>query len=82
MLKHVMEPLHERQIEALRKASNISTFYLFLEMNDFAINLATKSGRKDEMEKLARDSAARRENNSDAFPKIIRFGVMGWVPKN
>jgi len=54
MLKHVMEPLHERQIEALRKASNISTFYLFLEMNDFAINLATKSGRQDEMEKLAR----------------------------
>jgi len=54
MLKHVMEPLHERQIDALRKASNISTFYLFLEMNDFAINLATKSGRKDEMEKLAR----------------------------
>ena len=54
MLKHVMEPLHERQIEALRKASNISTFYLFLEMNDFAINLATKGGREDEMEKLAR----------------------------
>ncbi len=49
-----MEPLHERQIEALRKASNISTFYPFLEMNDFAINPATKGGRKDEMEKLAR----------------------------
>ena len=54
MLKRVMEPLHERQIEALRKASNISTFHLFFEMNDFAINLATKGGRKDEMEKLAR----------------------------
>jgi hypothetical protein len=49
-----MEPLRKRQIEALRKASGISTFYLFLDMSDFILNLATKGGRKDEMEKLAR----------------------------
>ncbi len=49
-----MEPLHERQIEALRKVSGISTFYVFLDMSDFVLNLATKGGRKDEMEKLAR----------------------------
>ena len=49
-----MEPLHERQIEALRKASGISTFEFFLDMNDFMLNLATKGGRKDEMAKLAR----------------------------
>ena len=49
-----MVPLHKRQIEALRKASGISTFYVFLDMNDFILNLATKGGRKDEMEKLAR----------------------------
>ncbi len=54
MLRRVMEPLHERQIEALRKASGISTFYVFLDMSDFVLNLATKGGRKDEMEKLAR----------------------------
>ena len=49
-----MEPLQERQIEALRRASGISTFKIFLEMNDFMLDLATKGGRKDEMEKLAR----------------------------
>ncbi len=49
-----MEPLHERQIKALRKASGISTFYVFLDMNDFFLSLATKGGRKDEMKKLAR----------------------------
>ena len=54
VLRHVMEPLRKRQIEALRKASGISTFYLFLDMSDFILNLATKGGRKDEMEKLAR----------------------------
>jgi len=48
-----MEPLHERQIEALRKASGISTFKIFLDMNDFMLNLATKGGRKDEMAKQA-----------------------------
>lgn len=46
--------MHERQIEALRKASGISTFYVFLDMNDFILNLATKGERKEEMEKLAR----------------------------
>ena len=46
--------MHERQIESLRKASGISTFYVFLDMNDFILNLATKGGRKEEMEKLAR----------------------------
>jgi hypothetical protein len=49
-----MEPLSERQIEALRKASGISTFKIFLEMNDFMLDLATKGGRRDKMEKLAR----------------------------
>ncbi len=49
-----MEPLHERQIEALRKVSEISTFYIFLDMSDFILDLATKGGRRDEMEKLAR----------------------------
>jgi hypothetical protein len=47
-----MEPLTDRQIEALRKASGISTFKIFLSMNDFMLNLARKSGRKDEMKKL------------------------------
>jgi hypothetical protein len=50
----VMEPLHERQIEPLRRASGISTFKILLDMNDFILDLATKGGRKDEMEKLAR----------------------------
>ena len=49
-----MEPLHERQIKALRKASGISTFLIMLDMSDFFLNLATKGGRKDEMEKLTR----------------------------
>jgi hypothetical protein len=47
-----MEPLTDRQIEALRKASGISTFKIFLSMNDFMLNLATKGERKDEMKKL------------------------------
>ena len=54
VIRRVREPLHERQIESLRKASGISTFYVFLDMNDFILNLATKGGRKEEMEKLAR----------------------------
>jgi hypothetical protein len=49
----VMEPLTERQIKALRKASGITTFKIFLNMNDFMLNLATKGGRRKEMEKLA-----------------------------
>ena len=49
-----MEPLDERQIRALRNASGITTFKIFLDMNDFMLDLATKGGRKDEMEKLAR----------------------------
>ena len=50
----VTEPLDERQIRALRKASGITTLKIFLDMNDFMLDLATKGGRKDEMEKLAR----------------------------
>jgi len=50
----MMEPLDERQIRALRKASGITTLKIFLDMNDFMLDLATKGGRKDEMEKLAR----------------------------
>ena len=49
-----MEPLSERQIRALRKASGMSTFKVFLDMNDFLLDLATKGGRKSEMKKLAR----------------------------
>jgi len=49
-----MEPLDERQIRALRNASGITTLKIFLDMNDFMLDLATKGGRKDEMEKLAR----------------------------
>ena len=49
-----MEPLRERQIKALRKASGISTFLVMLDMSDFFLNLATKGGRKDELEKLTR----------------------------
>ncbi len=49
-----MEPLHERQIEALRKASGIATLYVMMDMSDFMLDLATKGGRRDEMEKLAR----------------------------
>jgi hypothetical protein len=49
-----MEPLHEQQIEALRKAKGIRTFKFYLSMCDFALDLATKGGRKDEMQKLAR----------------------------
>ncbi len=49
-----MEPLDQRQIKALRKASGIATFKMMLDMNDFVLDLATKGGRRDEMEKLAR----------------------------
>jgi len=49
-----MEPPDQRQIRALRKASRIATFKMMLDMNDFMLDLATKGGRKDEMEKLAR----------------------------
>lgn len=49
-----MEPLTKRQVEALRKASAMSTFKVFLDLNDFLLNLATKGGRKSEMKKLAR----------------------------
>lgn len=49
-----MEPLDQRQIKALRKTSSIATFKMMLEMSDFMLDLATKGGRKDEMEKLAR----------------------------
>ncbi len=38
----------------MRKASRIATFKMMLDMNDFMLDLATKGGRKDEMEKLAR----------------------------
>ncbi len=49
-----MEPLRERQIKALRKASGISTLYVMMDMSDFVLDLATKGGRRDEMRKLAR----------------------------
>ena len=49
-----MEPLHERQIQALRKASGISTVYIMMDMSDFMLDLATRGGRRIEMERLAR----------------------------
>lgn len=49
-----MDSLDERQIKALRKASGVSTFKFMLDMNDFILDLATKGGRKEEFEKLAR----------------------------
>ena len=58
-----MEPLNERQIKALRKASGITTFKIFLDMNDFMLDLATKGGRKDEMEKLARVVYGKNQNH-------------------
>jgi hypothetical protein len=48
-----MEPLHERQIGASRSFRN-KHVQVFLDMSDFMLDLATKGGRKDEMEKLAR----------------------------
>jgi len=41
-----MEPLDERQIKALRKASGITTLKIFLDMNDFLFDLATKGRLK------------------------------------
>ena len=67
-----MEPLNERQIKALRKASGIATFKIFLDMNDFMLDLATKGGRKDEMEKLAR-GRLRQESKSQGLQKNIAF---------
>ncbi len=58
-----MEPLDERQIKALRKASGITTFKIFLDMKDFMLDLATKGGRKDEMEKLARVVYGKNQNH-------------------
>jgi len=58
-----MEPLNERQIKALRKPSGIATFKIFLDMNDFILDLATKGGRKDEMEKLARVVYGKNQNH-------------------
>ncbi len=54
MLRRVMEPLHERQIAALRRTSGIRTVYVMMDMSDFILNLATRGGRRDEMERLAR----------------------------
>ena len=55
--------MNERQIEALRKASGITTFKMFLDMNDLMLDLATKGGRKDEMEKLARIVYGTKQNH-------------------
>ncbi len=49
-----MEPLHERQIDALRRASGIRTVYVMMDMSDFILNLATRGGQRGEMERLAR----------------------------
>ncbi len=54
MLEPIMEPLQERQAKALRKTPGITTFYLMMDMSDFMLDLATKGGRRDEMENLAR----------------------------
>jgi hypothetical protein len=66
-----LEPLHPRQIRALRKASGIETFYVFLNMNDFLIDLATKGGRRTEFKKLAEiiDGPIRDSNPRQKPPK-------------
>jgi hypothetical protein len=57
--------LHPRQIRALRRTSGIETFYVFLNMNDFLIDLATKGGRRTEFKKLAEiTNGAVRDSNS------------------
>jgi hypothetical protein len=48
-----LEQLRPRQISALRKTSGIETFYVFLNMNDFLLDLAAKGGRRAEARKLA-----------------------------
>ena len=65
-----MEPLDERQIKALRKASGITTFKIFLDMNDFMLDLATKGGRKHEMEKLAQVVYGKNQNHRVSKTKI------------
>jgi hypothetical protein len=50
----VLEPLTERQIKALRRLSGIATLRVMMNMSDFLLDLATKGGRRDEMEQLAR----------------------------
>jgi hypothetical protein len=55
--------LNERQIEELRKASGVPTFKIFLDMNDFMLDLATKGGRNDEMVKLARIVYGTKQNH-------------------
>ena len=69
----VMEPLDERQIRALRKASGITTLKIFLDMNDFMLDLATKGGRKDEMEKLARIVYGTKQNRRISRKKDCCF---------
>ncbi len=46
--------MHERQIQALRKASGMSTVYVMMDTSDFMLSLATRGGRRIEMERLAR----------------------------
>ena len=65
-----MEPLDERQIKALRKASGITTFKIFLDMNDFMLDLPTKGGRKHEMEKLAQVVYGKNQNHRVSKKKI------------
>jgi hypothetical protein len=45
--------LRPRQIRALRKTSGTKTFYVFLNMNNFLIDLATNGGRRVEVKKMA-----------------------------
>ena len=55
--------MDERPIRALRNASGITTLKIFLDMNDFRLDLATKGGGKDEMEKLARVVYGKNQNH-------------------
>jgi len=71
-----MEPLSGRQIEALRKASGISTFKIFLDMNDFMLDLATKSGRREERKSWPGSFTARRESNRDPLQRLVRFEAL------
>ena len=62
--------MDERPIRALRNASGITTLKIFLDMNDFRLDLATKGGGKDEMEKLARVVYGKNQNHRVSKKKI------------
>ena len=67
MTRNKLDPLESRQLEALKKTANIDKFKFYLDMNDFLLSLATKGGRKHEMQRLAKVfyGAARKEREEE-----------------